>query len=244
MLINSLFYYHANAFWDINRNLSRYDDEGYYNSLTYRVYIEHGISRNVTGILNFPYTKASFQNLDFSESRHSGGDIEAGLAWRFYERSEDFMLSARLLFIWPSYDTKSTPVPGFGYSGIDAQLIAAGGFMLGNREAFYAVSGGFRKYLGTNIYQWLYSIGGGFNLRDHLELLFELSGRWSESSDETFTPEDLLLNTNFDFHKAGIGLLWMVSPDNLGFLAQVYTDYSGSRVAKGKSASFAVILFF
>lgn len=244
MIINGLFYYHANAFWDINRNLSYYDEEGLYESLSYRVYIEHGLSTNLTAILSFPYTGAAFENLTFAESRRSAGDVEAGLAWRFWYPAEDFMLSARALLIWPAYDSSPSPVPGYGYTGLDFQLIAAGGVLIGQRGAFYSISGGFRTYFETDIFQWLYSVNAGTNLLRNLELLLELSGRWSESSDVSFTPQDVFINTNFDVHKAGIGLLWMIKPESVGLLGQLYRDYSGSRVAKGKAGSVSILLFF
>lgn len=244
MLINGIFYYEANAFWDVNRNLSYYDEDGLYQSLSYRIYLEHGFSTNLTGILIFPYSGAVYESLNFRESRRATGDIEAGFAWRFWYPAEDFMLSARALFIYPAYASSPSPVPGFGYKGLDFQLIAAGGFILGNRPAFYSISGGFRTYFETDIFQWLYSVNAGTEIARNLELLLELSGRWSDSSDVTFTPQDIFINTNFDLHKAGIGLLWMFRPNSAGLLGQIYADYYGKRVAKGRAASLSLVLHF
>ena len=241
-LINGLFYYHANAFWDINRNLSYYDEEGYYNSLSYRVYVEHGFSTNLTGIFSAPYTCGSFQNLSFAENRCSFGDLEAGFAYRFYYPKEDFMLSAKVLFLYPAYDSSTSPVPGFGYTGIEGSLVAAGGLLLGNTGAFYQISGGFRSYFETDIWQWIYSVNAGMGLANNLELLLELSGRWSNSGEVTFNPQNIFINTNFDFHKVSAGLLWMIRPASVGILGQVYLDYSGSQVAKGRSASLSLLL--
>lgn len=243
-LINGLFYYHANAFWDINRNLSRYDEEGYYHSLSYRVYIEHGLSLNMTGILSAPYSCASFQNLTFAEERCSFGDIEAGLAYRFYYPKQDFMLSAKVLLLLPAYESSPSPVPGYGYYGIDAQLVAAGDLIIGERAAFYQIGGGIRNYFDTDIWQWIYTASAGIGLVDNLQLLLELSGRWSESGEVTFNPQNIFINSNFDSHKAGAGLLWMIRPESVGILAQAYLDYSGSQVAKGRSGSISLLLIF
>jgi hypothetical protein len=235
--------YIADRFWDSNRDLQQYGFGGEYRSASTKLFVEYGIDGNLTLFGSLPYAVAVFENEFGSATSRTLTDAEAGARYRIRRGpDESYHVSLQATALVPLYKSGLNPVPGYRKTGLDLRIMLAGGFELGSRPAFYSADTGFRVYPGSDILQWVYAISGGFKLAGNWEFLYEFSGMASRSDSDVFTPENILLNTDFNFHKAGAGLFWKPT-DTYGIIANVYTDYLGRQSARGRAVNLSLLVF-
>jgi hypothetical protein len=235
--------YMATSFWNNSRTVEQYGSDGRYGSATTKLFAEMGIDGNLTLFGSVPYAVATFENTFGSSTSKTFTDAELGARYRIRRGpNERYHLSLQGMLLVPLYQTGLNPVPGYRQTGVDVRVMRAGSHTLGSRPAFYSVDTGIRMYPGSEILQWVYTLGGGFQLRPGWEFLYEFSGTISRSGDTVFTPENILLNTDFSSHKVGAGVLWKPS-DNFGIIANVYADYLGRQSARGRAFNLSILLF-
>jgi hypothetical protein len=235
--------YMADRFWDSNRDLQQYGFGGEYRSASTKLFVEYGIDGNLTLFGSLPYTVAVFENEFGSATSRTITYAEAGARYRLRRGpDESYHVSLQATALVPLYKSGLNPVPGYRKTGLDLRIMLAGGFELGSRPAFYSADTGLRMYPGSDILQWVYTISGGFTLARQWQFLYEFSGMASGSDNEVFTPENILLNTDFSFHKAGAGLFWKPT-ESFGIIANLYTDYLGRQSARGRAVNLSLLVF-
>jgi len=242
-LILNHYRYLASRFWDNDLNLQRYGSDGSYRSATTKLFVEAGIDGNLTLFGSVPYATAVYEDAFSRADTRSFTDAEVGARYRI-RRGPDaaYHLSIQGMVLVPLYRDGLNPVPGYRKPGLDARIMLAGGYELAGRPAFYSADTGFRLYPGSDILQWVYTLAGGLTLAPQWQLLYELSGTASRSSGNVFTPENILLNTDFFSHKAGIGLMWK-PVEQFGVIGTFYTDYAGRQSALGRAFNLSLLVF-
>lgn len=242
-LILGHYRYMANSFWDNSRKVQHYGSDGVYRSATSKLFVEFGIDGNLTLFASVPYGVATFRNTFGSSNSAAFTDSEWGARYRFRRGPDErYHDSIQGMVLFPLYRSGLDPVPGYRQTGLDLRLMRAGAHELGSLPAFYSIDTGFRVYPGAEIVQWIYTISGGFRLAPRWEFLYEFSGTISRSGSDVFTPENVLLNTDFSSHKFGAGILFKPT-DSFGLIANVYADYLGRQSAQGRALNISLLIF-
>ena len=245
-LILNHYRYLASRFWDNDLNLAALRfGTGRTAVATTKLFVEAGIDGNLTLFGSVPYATAVYEDAFSRADTRSFTDAEVGARYRI-RRGPDaaYHLSIQGMVLVPLYRDGLNPVPGYRKPGLDARNYAGRGVMNWLVDLqFYSADTGFRLYPGSDILQWVYTLAGGLTLAPQWQLLYELSGTASRSSGNVFTPENILLNTDFFSHKAGIGLMWKPVDPQFGVIGTFYTDYAGRQSALGRAFNLSLLVF-
>ena len=86
----SVNYFFANKGWDTLRILKPFSNNGHYNSTTYSINTEYGISRRFTLVGTLPYTFNSYRDTTgYSQTNQGPADFEIGL--RYYAANINYI---------------------------------------------------------------------------------------------------------------------------------------------------------
>ena len=240
LLSPSVNYFYANKSWDSAGIKRPFPNNGSYNSVTYSLYMEYGISRRFTLVATAPYIINNFQQNGFKSLNEGWGDLETGLKYYLANINYTYYFSLQGTVITPMY---TNPNMGFKESGAEFKLSFAGsGHMIG-RNFFFNIDNGIRQYFGTaGPVQDRYNGTFGLSLdkKGHHLFLISAGGFYSTSSFTGFTP-NLATNKNFAFNQVGVSYGLSFSKRFSIFLngSQFIT---GRNTGVGSSASASLIL--
>lgn len=239
----SVNYFFANKGWDTLRNAKPFANGGQFNSITYSIYSEYGISRRFTLVALLPYAMNTYKdNTGYNQQNQGLTDLEVGL--RYYAANINYIyyFSIQGTFITPLYNNLNL---GYKSQGAELKLTFAGsGRMLG-KNYYFTVENAVRQYFGgAGPIQDRYSGTFGLTLdrRFKHQVSASIGGFYSTSSLGTaFNAKQIGSNKNFDFNQASLSYGYSFTKRFSIFLS-AGTFIAGRNTGNGSSASVALIV--
>ncbi|MBS7566969.1 hypothetical protein KHS38_21370 [Mucilaginibacter sp. Bleaf8] len=201
----TLSFFHSTSDWDRNGNSIRRENNGSFNSTSFSLYSEYGLSRRFAVTASIPYINYSLKDAVYGTNSVSGlGDLEAGLKYYLANIAYKYYFTLQGTVILPLYSS-SKPL-GYAQNGGELRLGFSGAGKLGSKFYSLSLENGVRQYFGTDgPIQDRYSASFGITLdrkfRDQLTL--GASGLISASSIKAYTQN---IYTTRDFSYTQVSL--------------------------------------
>lgn len=239
----SVSYFFANKGWDTLRILKPFSNKGHYNSTTYSINTEYGISRRLTLVGTLPYTFNSYRDTTgYSQTNQGPADFEIGL--RYYAANINYIyyFSIQATYIVPLYKGLSL---GYQAQGAEIRFLFAGSGNLLGKNYYFTVENGIRQYFGgSGPIQDRYSgtVGLTLDRRGKNQVLASIGGFYSTSSLSTaFNAKQIGSNRDFTFNQVSLSYGYTFSKKATIFVGGG-TFISGRNTGNGSSASISLII--
>lgn len=239
----SVSYFFSNKGWDVNGIEKPFENEGKFQSVTFSLYSEYGLTRRFTLVAILPYANNIYKdNTGYSQISRGFADLEVGVRWYVANINYQYYFSVQGTFIQPLYNNYNL---GFKAQGGELKLTFAGsGRMLG-KNYYFTVENGVRQYFGgSGPIQDRYSATFGLTLdrRFKHQISASAGGFYSVSSlNAAFDPTIIGTNKDFSFGQASLSYGYSFSKRFSMFLS-AGTFINGYNTGNGSSGSATLII--
>ncbi|WP_374949716.1 hypothetical protein [Mucilaginibacter sp.] len=180
-----------------------------FNSYAFGLYLGYGLTRRMDLLVNlsapFQTSKFATANGIISQASSGLGDLQVGLSYALVNFNYNSYLSVQVSGIAPLYNNSNKAVAlGYGTYGSEVKLMYSGG-LSGKFKGYYNLEAGYRRffdYQGPNVF--IYSATLGTPIPGRNQITAEIGGQSSSSRDKSFS-QNLSINRDFSFTKAGLG---------------------------------------
>ncbi len=244
LLSPSVNYFFANKGWDSLRRLSPFASGGKFQSISYSLYSEYGLTKRLTLVASLPFVMNSYKdNAGYSNETNGFTDLEVGI--RCYVANIDYIYYFTLqgTFITPLY--ADNPNLGYGEQGGEIKAAFGGSGHLLGKNYYFTVENGIRQYFGSQgPLQDRYTATFGITLdrRFHHQLSVSLGGFYSTSSFSAgYDAKKVASNKNFAFNQVSLSYGHTFGKRFSMFLTGG-TFINGRNTGDGSSGSVAFIV--
>ncbi|MES2810373.1 MAG: hypothetical protein V4619_17195 [Bacteroidota bacterium] len=244
LLSPSVNYFFANKGWDSLRRQSPFANGGRFQSISYSIYSEYGISKRFTAVAMLPFVNNSYKDNTGYNSQTSGfTDLEVGL--RYYVANIDYIyyFTIQGTFITPMYSNNANL--GYGQQGAELKAAFAGSGKVFGKNYYFTVENGVRQYFGSSgPLQDRYTVTVGLTLdrRFKQQLSASLGGFYSTSSFSSgYDPTRVAANKNFAFNQVSLSYGYSFNR-RLAMFVTAGTFINGRNTGNGSSGSASVII--
>jgi hypothetical protein len=196
-------YFFANKKWDENSHKAAFDDNGKFNSWSYSLYTEYGLSRKFTLSVLAPYVMNTFST-DLGTSKSSGlQDLEVGIRYYLANINYKYYFSLKATAIIPMYTNTAL---GYNQKGGELKLAFAGSGHLFGKNSFFILENGVREYFGgESVFQDRYNATYGLTLdkKFHEQLSLSVGGFYASSINKDFNVNPNA-SKNFAFNQVSL----------------------------------------
>lgn len=225
-------YYLARRYWDPSGHFRAYPYNGRFESPSFRVYYEYGITGRLDLVGTVPLLQNHYKDQVTDQSNTSLGDLQIGPRFNILNIRNQHFISLQNQEIIPAYRIGRLPYNGFGEFGTELRLIYSGS-QYKHLQYYYDLEAGIRQYFGnTPITQAEYQATLGYYLTAKNQLSLELDGLYSFHNSPAFQPTNPAENTRFRYTKVSLTYGRQISPKvwlDLG----VFHDLAGRRIGQG-----------
>lgn len=228
-------YFFANKAWDANSHKGPFDDNGKFNSWSYSLYAEYGISRKFTLSVLAPYVMNNFSS-DQGTFKSSGlQDLEVGIRYYLANINYKYYFSLKATAIVPMYTNTAL---GYNQKGGELKLAFAGSGHLFGKNSFFILENGVREYFGyESVFQDRYNATYGLTLDKKFKEQISLSfgGFYASSINKDFSANPSA-GKNFAFNQVSLSYGHSFSKNFSLFLAGGHF-ITGRNTGAGSSVS-------
>jgi hypothetical protein len=244
LLSPSINYFFANKGWDSLRRLSPFAAGGQFQSISYSLYTEYGISKRFTFLAQLPYVMNHYLDDGGYDNQTNGfTDLEVGI--RYYVANIDYIyyFTVQGTFIQPLY-TNNTNL-GYGENGAEIKASFGGSGKVLGKNYYFNIENGIRQYFGTSgPLQDRYTATFGVTLdrRYKHQISASLGGFYSTSSFTSgYDPAHVAGNKNFAFNQVSISYGYSFNR-RLSLFLSAGKFINGRNTGDGSSASASFII--
>ncbi|MCC8427161.1 hypothetical protein [Mucilaginibacter sp. UR6-11] len=244
VLSPSVNYFFANKGWDSLRKRNPFAAGGRFQSVSYSLYTEYGISKRFAVVGTLPFVMNNYRDNSGYNSQTNGlTDLEVGLKCYVANINYIYYFSVQGTFIMPLY-TNNVNL-GYGEKGAELKASFGGsGHVLG-KNYYFTIENGLRQYFGTaGPLQDRYTATFGLTLDKKFkhQLSFSAGGFYSTSSlSSTYDPAHIASNKNFAFNQVSLSYGYAFSK-RLSLFLSAGTFINGRNTGDGSSASASLII--
>lgn len=210
--------------FDSSGDHTHFDDNGRSRQDQINLYIEHGLTPDLTLVGNFYFNEVRYRsdNLadDFDDTTRGFGDQEFGVRYRLNPGfSEDWVGSLQAIVSVPTYSEDADVALGEGGYHFELRYSVGRGFMLGERSGYIDAGIAGRKRTGNPADEIRADATVGLSLTPKLMLIGEfnhIEGLGNDSGntqpEETLDPDLVYINsTDYDLTKLSLSGLYSLS---------------------------------
>lgn len=239
----SVSYFFSSKAWDENGVEKPFENGGKFQSVTYSIYSEYGLTRRFTLVAVLPYSNNNYRdNAGYNESTRGLADMEVGVRYYLANIDYKYYFSVQGTFIQPLYKNLNL---GFQSQGGEIKFSFAGSGNLLGKIYYFTFENGLRQYFGgSGPFQDRYSGTFGLTLDRKFkhQMSASLGGFYSASSfTAAFDPQRIGTNKDFAFNQASLSYGYSFSK-RFSFFLTGGTFITGRNTGNGTSASLALIL--
>ena len=243
LLSPSVNYFFAKKGWDTLRNTKAFANEGRFNSVTFSLYSEYGLSRRFSLVAVLPYAMNSYKdNAGYNQTSQGLTDLEVGVKYYAANINYIYYFCIQGTYITPLYNNLSL---GYSSQGAELKLSFAGSGKLWSKNFYFNVENGVRQYFGgEGPIQDRYSGTFGITLDSRFkhQVTVTAGGFYATSSLGTaFNAKQIGTNKNFAFNQASLSYGYSFVKQFSVFLT-AGTFLSGRNTGNGSSAAIAFII--
>lgn len=248
MFVPGVYYYRTTQYWGPNREVQSFGDNGQFQSVNVRLYGEYGLSNRLTLVATLPFAANQYKSAQQDIRNNGLTDLELGLRYNLLNADNRRYLSVQGQAITPLYQNAGAiPYLGYASSGAEVKLLYAGNLKLAQRDAYFNVEAGFRRFFNVGprpVDQVPLLATLGWYVSPKNVLTAELSGLVSYSNlFRELNPVNPTVNTDFRFFKATLGYGRQFGTNNWLYV-NVYGDVYGQNVGIGRGFSLTSVIRF
>jgi hypothetical protein len=244
LLSPSINYFFANKGWDSLRRQSPFANGGRFQSISYSLYSEYGISRRFTLTAQVPFVTNNYRdNTGYNSQTNGFTDMEIGLRYYAFNINYIYYFAVQATYVQPLYSNNINL--GYGEEGAELKASFGGsGHVLG-KNYYFTVENGVRQYFGSSgPFQDRYTGTFGVTLdrRFKQQISATIGGFYSTSSlSSGYDPEHIASNKNFAFNQVSLSYGYAITRKfSIFFSAGKFID--GRNTGDGSSASASFII--
>jgi len=204
VLSPSVTYFFADKQWDSTGVKKPFANNGKFNSISYSLYAEYGISRRFAVVGYVPYVVNNFTEGNQSFKSSGLTDLEVGVKYYLANINYIYYFSLQATGITPLYNNH---LLGYDEQGAELKLSFAGSGMLFNRNYYFNVDNGVRQYFGNGgPFQDRYNGTFGLTLDQAFknQLSVAIGGFYTVSNDKQFIETNPTLTKDFRFTQVSL----------------------------------------
>jgi len=222
------------AVFDDARDRTRFPEGGTSRQDQLNLYIEHGLTPDLTLIGNFYYNYVSFDSDTFDGSNNGFGDQELGVRYRLNPPGSaggPWVGAVQALVSIPTYDEDEAPALGMGGYGFELRYSVGRGFMLGDRTGYLDAGAAFRLRTGDPADEFRFDIASGLAVTPNWMVIGELNvieGLGNGRGDNRMSFID---STDYDLTKLQLSALYTLTHDvhfQVGYTEPVFGRNTGA----------------
>ncbi len=250
MLVPTFNHYVATSYWDDNRTLHNFDNNGRFVSNYLGVYGGYGVNRDWEILFKVPFISNTYTSDSLIEPNSGIGDVNLGVC--YYLSHYDYMrhLSLTGTLIIPFYSNNAAiykhTLLGYGAMGLEAKLGYAGTNQKVLKKTFYDLEVGVRQYFATEGPTQLFTnLTFGVPIDESWKATATLRGVTSSSPYGNISSNFVAstVNREYDYLRFEVAAGVKATRSTSVWLS-IYTDLMGKHIGKGSGYSiFAVIKF-
>lgn len=204
ILSPSVSYFFASKEWDSTGVKKAFPNNGKFNSETFSLYAEYGISRRLAAVAYLPYVMNNYTAEGKSYPSQGLTDLEVGLKYYLANINYIYYFSLQGTAITPMYNNT---LLGYHEQGAELKLSFAGSGTVFNRNYFFNIDNAARQYFGNQgPFQYRYNGTFGLTLDQKFEnqLSVSVSGFYSVSDNKNFVIENPSVARDFRFTQVSL----------------------------------------
>lgn len=233
--------------FDDGHHRTQFPDDGSSRQDQINLYVEHGLTDDLTFIGNFYLSRYGYRNR-YGDSSTSGlGDQEIGLRYRLDPGAQaSWQRALQVLLSIPAYDKDDDPALGFGDYNVELRYSVGRGYSLGTHDAYLDMGMGVRLRGADSADEVRLDIASGVSLAPRWMLIGELNviqGLGNGSGDnplylgqENGNP---IASNNYDLTKLQLSALYTL-PSGSQLQAGYQQPIAGRNTGGGGAAFVAV----
>jgi protein XagA len=197
-------YFFADKEWDSTGVKKSFPNNGKFNSVTYSLYAEYGISRRFSVVGYVPYIVNSYKANGQSFPSSGVTDMEVGLKYYLANINYIDYFSLQGTAITPLYNNT---LLGYDEEGAELKLSFAGSGTVFNRNYYFNIDNAARQYFGNSgPFQYRYNGTFGLSLDQKFEnqLSVAVGGFYSVSDDKQFIITNPTIARDFRFTQVSL----------------------------------------
>lgn len=244
MLSPSVNYFYANKGWDSLRVQTPFKNGGQFESISYSLYAEYGISKRFSAVAVMPYVMNHYVDDTGYESRTNGlTDLELGVKYYLANINYIYYFSLQGTFIMPTY--RNNVNLGYGQEGAEVKISFAGSGKFLGKNYYFTVENGIRQYFGDSgplQDRYTATVGMTLDRRFKHQISASFGGFYSTSSlSSGYDPTKIAANKNFAFNQVSASYGYSFNK-RLSLFLTVGTFVDGRNTGHGSSGSAAFII--
>lgn len=240
----TLTYYHSGDYWDKDGHFVHANGRQGFTSETFSIYGGYGINHQIDIIGSIPLSYQTSTSNGVGHSSFGANDLQAGVSYNIINFGYTSFLSVQLTGIVPLYKDTPTDYRGYQSVGADLKLSYTGGFTnFITKQGYYNVEVAGRDYFSKDgPLQMNYSAAAGFAFNRKNQLILEVGGVYSSSSNKNYSVNQTAIH-DFRYTKASGTYIHALSRHyNLG-LGGFYT-FTGRNTGKGMGGDVQLLIRF
>jgi hypothetical protein len=136
--------YRTSTTFDSNGNLQHFGDGGDFRQFIARAYIESGLTKRDTLVVNAPGEFLDFRNTHGNLNGASAGDVEVAWKHLFSPIKSQWAVSGQVLVMFPGYKDTESPAPGNHQEDVEGRLLIGRGGSFAKQHVFMDVEAAYR----------------------------------------------------------------------------------------------------
>lgn len=204
ILSPAITYFFANKEWDSTGVRKSFPNNGKFNSVTYSLYAEYGISRRFSVVGYIPYIMNSYKagNQSFPSSGLTDGEV--GLKYYLANINYIYYFALQGSAITPMYNGTKL---GYHEEGAELKLSFAGSGTLFNRNYYFNIDNAARQYFGNEgpiQYRYNGTFGLALDQKFENQLSVAVGGFYSVSDNKQFVVINPSIARDFSFTQVSL----------------------------------------
>lgn len=197
-------YFFANKEWDSTGVKKSFPSNGKFNSVTYSLYAEYGISRRFSVVGYVPYIMNSYKANGQSFPSSGLADMEVGLKYYLANINYIYYFALQGSGIAPLYNGTKL---GYHEEGAELKLSFAGSGTLFNRNYYFNIDNAARQYFGNEgplQYRYNGTFGLSLDQKFKNQLSVAVGGFYSVSDNKQFVVTNPSIARDFSFTQVSL----------------------------------------
>ena len=185
----------------------RFGYNGQFRQLAFNPYLEYGLTRRYTLVVNVNAPLLRYSNQYRATSSAGLGDIEVGIRRRLISLESPWAISGQITTQFPAYSATRNPAPGNHQEDVEARLLIGRGATWAQHHVFWDAEAAYRYRSGPPADQFRTDLTGGLNLTPRFMAMGQMFVIKSLRNGDPFTTTNPNAQSDFDLYKAQLSLV-------------------------------------
>jgi hypothetical protein len=232
-------FFQTGSFFGESGGTQQFGHGGKFRQITLNPYLEYGLSRRYSLIVNANAPLLKFSNTYGAQSSAGLGDTEIGIKRRLNSVESSWAVSGQVSVMFPAYSAQRNPAPGNHQEDVETRFLLGHGRSWSGHHVFWDAEVAYRYRQGAPADQFRADLTGGINLSRRWMLMTQLLAIKGLRNGSAFSVSNPNAQSDFDLYK---GQVSVVTNIGRGFRVQVgWNDaFCGRNTGSGHTAILAL----